>query len=176
MGGSSGVGASAIQLLRLALPDAIILATSSPKHHALLTSHGATAAFDYNSPSLVEEIKKASPTGEGVETILDAVNGVQVDPSLFQVLIGPKNFAEVATGQNVKDIPADIKHHLIFGRTLFDAPGGSNALAALGKLVDDGKYKLPVPVTVVGKGIEALGQGLETLSSGVSGTKLVVTL
>lgn len=176
LGGSSGVGAAAIQLLRIALPDAIIFATSSPKHFALATSRGATAVFDYKSPSVVEEIKKASPSGEGVEAIVDAVNGVQVDPSLFQVLTGPKNFAEVATGQNVKDVPADVKHYLVLGRNLSDAPGGSGALAVLGKLVDEGKYQVPVPITVVGKGFDAIGQGLEILKDGVSGTKLVVTL
>lgn len=101
---------------------------------------------------------------------------MQIDSSLLQVLTGPKYFAEVATGQNVKDVPADVKHSLVFGRQLFGAPGGASALAVLGKLVDEGKYKLPVPVTVVGKGFEAIGQGLETLKDGVSGTKLVVTL
>ena len=176
MGGSSAVGAAAIQLLRIALPDAVILATSSPKHHTLITSHGATAALNYKSPDLVEEIKKASPTGEGVEAILDAVNGIQIDPSLFQVLIGPKHFAEVATGQNVKDVPADVKHNLVFGRQLFGAPGGSGALAVLGRLVDEERYKLPVPITVVGKGFEAIEEGLKTLKDGVSGTKLVVSL
>ena len=160
----------------MALPDAVILTTSSPKHHDLVTAHGANAAFDYKSPSLAEEIKKASPNGNGVEAIIDAVNGVQVEPSLFQVLIGPKHFSEVATGQNVKDIPEDVKHHLTFGRTIFNAPGGSRALAVLEKLVDEGKYKLPVPVTVVGQGFDAIPKGLETLIGGVSGTKLVVTL
>lgn len=176
MGGSSAVGAAAIQLLRIALPDATILTTSSPKHHDLVTSHGATAAINYKSSNLVEEIKKASPTGEGVEAILDAVNGVAIDSSLLQVLTGPKNFAEVATGQNVKDVPADVKHSVVFGRQLFGAPGGASALAVLGKLVDEGKYKLPVPIKVVGKGFEAIEQGLQILKDGVSGTKLVVTL
>lgn len=176
VGGSSNVGAAAIQLLRIALPDATILTTSSPKHHALARSHGATAVFDYKSSNLVEQIKKASPNGEGVEAIIDAVNGVQIDPSVFQVLTGLKYLAEVATGQNLKDIPAGVKHSLVFGRSLFDAPGGSSALAVLGKLVDEGKYKLPAPITVVGKGFEAIGKGLETLKDGVSGTKLVVTL
>lgn len=176
LGGSSAVGAAAIQLLRLALPDATILATSSPKHNELVTSHGATAVINYKSTNLVEEIKKASPNGEGVEAILDAVNGVQIEPSLLQVLTGPKYFAEVATGYNVKDVPADVKHSVVIGTDLFNAPGGKSALAVLGKLVDEGKYKLPVPVTVVGKGFDAIGQGLKTLKDGVSGTKLVVTL
>lgn len=124
----------------------------------------------------MEEIGKASPSGEGVEAIIDAVNGVQIDPSLFQVLTGPKHFAEVATGQNVKDVPADVKHSLVFGRQLFSAPGGSSALAVLETLVAEEKFKLPVPITVVGKGFEAIGQGLEILKDGVSGTKLVVSL
>lgn len=124
----------------------------------------------------MEEIKKASPSGEGVEAIVDAVNGVADDPSLFEVLIGPKYFSEVATGTNSKDIPADVEHTLVFGRALFSAPGGSQALAVLGELIESGKYQLPVPVTIVGKGYDAIGEGLETLQTGVSATKLVVSL
>lgn len=176
LGGSSGVGASAILLLRLALPNVTILATSSPKHHAWIESLGATATFDYKSQNLVEEIKKASPSGNGVEALIDAVNSVALDPTLYQVLTGSKYFAEVATGQNVKDVPNDVKHHVVFGASILVAPGGSNLFSALGTLLEEGKYKLPTSSTVVGQGFDAIGQGLEILEKGVSGTKLVVSI
>lgn len=108
--------------------------------------------------------------------IVDAVNSVALDPNLFQVLTGPKHFAEIATGQNVKDVPTDVKHHMVFGAKVFGAPGGSNIFSALGTLMKEGKYKLPTSVTVVGQGFDAIGKGLEILEKGVSGTKLVVSI
>lgn len=160
----------------MALPNATILATSSSKHHSAIRSLGANAAFDYKSSTIVEDIKKASPTGVGVEAIIDAVNGVALNLSLLQVLTGPKEFAEIATGQNVKDVPSDIKHHLVFGSSVLGAPGGSNLFSALGTLLKEEKYRLPTSVTVVGQGLEAIGPGLEKLEQGISGTKLVVTI
>ncbi len=170
------MGASTIQLLRLALPDSIIFTTSSSKHHAALKSLGANAAFDYKSPNVVEEIKRASPTGEGVEVIIDAVNSVAIDPSFLEVLIGPKHFAEILTGQNIKNVPAGVQLHPVLSAKVFGHPGSENLFSALGDLIKEGKYKLPVPVTVVGKGFEAIGEGLQALKKGISGTKLVVNL
>ena len=175
-GGSSSVGAMAVQLLRLALPKAQILATASKQHHHTVKSLGADQVFDHSSPSLVEELKKASSSGEGVDAILDAVNGVAVNPSLFEVLTGPKAFAEVVTGRNVEKAPDGVKHSPVFGATVYGQPGGSNLFAALERLLAEGKLKLPTAVKVVGHGLESLSGGLEELRAGVSGTKLVVSL
>ncbi|KAL7902137.1 chaperonin 10-like protein [Trichoderma sp. SZMC 28014] len=105
VGGSSAVGAAAIQLLRIALPDAIIITTSSPNNHKHLMSLGATAALDYSTPDITSRVKQASSDGYGVEAILDTVNGVANSPGLLQTLTGPKLFAELVTGKFAKDIP-----------------------------------------------------------------------
>ena len=143
-----------------------------------MTSLGATSAFDYKSPNIVEEIKKASPNGQGVEAIIDPVNAVALEASFLQLLIGPKYFIEVSTGQNidVSKIPTDVKHRPVLGQTVLGYPGGSNLLAALAQLGEEGKFKVPLPVTVVGQGFDAIGEGLQILKKGVSGTKLVVSL
>lgn len=57
-GAGSTAGVYAIQLLRLAGYKKII-ATASKKHHEYLHDLGATDTFDYNSPSLVEDVSKA---------------------------------------------------------------------------------------------------------------------
>lgn len=124
----------------------------------------------------MELIKKASSGGKGVEAIVDVVNSVALDRSLFDVLVEPKEFAEVATGQNVKDIPSNIKHHLVLNFAVLKEPGGLNLFSALGGLIKEGRFKLPVPVTVVGRGFEAIEEGLNILRKGVSATKLVITL
>src|SRR2546429_3452255 len=69
-GGGSSVGAMAVQLLRLALPQAQILATASKRHHQTVQTLGADQVFDQSSPSIVEDLKKASSSGKGVDAIL----------------------------------------------------------------------------------------------------------
>ncbi|CAI6088582.1 unnamed protein product, partial [Clonostachys chloroleuca] len=57
-GGASGVGAAAIQVAKDAGFEPIFV-TASPKNHEPLLKAGASGAFDYNSPTVVEEIRKA---------------------------------------------------------------------------------------------------------------------
>lgn len=105
--------ASAIQVLRLVLPKNTILTTSSPKDSDALKSLGASDVHDYNSADIVKEIKDLSPAGQGVEAIIDAVGSVTTNPSLLQVLTGSKHFAQVITGRDFNDVPADVKYHSI---------------------------------------------------------------
>ncbi|KAL6898857.1 GroES-like protein [Trichoderma evansii] len=174
VGGSSAVGAAAVQLLRIALPDAIIITTSSPKHHEHLKSLGATIALDYNAPDITSRIKQASL--DGVEAILDTVNGVATDPGLLQTLTGLKLFAELVTGIFAKDIPEAVKHTLVFGKQIMSTPVADELFRALEGMIKSGQYKLPLPVKVIGHGLGDIEQGLEKLKAGVSGTKLVISL
>lgn len=177
VGGSSGVGASSVQLLRLALPLAVIITTNSPKHNDHVMKLGATTCTDRHDPNLVEKAKSACPGGDGVDAIIDAVGGSAENAGLFDVLRpdGPKLYSQVFTGNKVV-IPEGVSSVTIFGRMMFQLPGGMFAMSKLVDLVDDGKFKLPLQVNVSGNGLEAIGPGLEKLKAGVSGTKLVVSL
>jgi NADPH:quinone reductase-like Zn-dependent oxidoreductase len=177
LGGSSGVGASAVQLLRAALPHATILATNSPKHNAHVMNIGATECIDRNEPDIVASIKSASPAGQGVDAILDAVAGAVENPRLFETLRhdGPRLYSQVFTGARVA-IPEGVSAQTVFGRMTFQVQGGISAMDKLVDLVDMGQFKLPLRVVVVGKGLESIGSGIEVLKAGVSGTKLVVSL
>ena len=177
LGGSSGVGAAAIQLLRLALPSATILTTSSAKHHDHLLSLGATRCFERSAHEDTSAIKAATPGGSGVDAILDAVTAATSEPAVFNALnsAGPKLYSQPVTGQNV-EIPEGINATVVFGRQIFAAKGGISAMRSLAELVQSGKYQLPVKVEVLGKGFPAIEQGLDKLMRGVSGTKFVVSL
>jgi NADPH:quinone reductase-like Zn-dependent oxidoreductase len=177
LGGSSGVGAAAIQLLRLALPSAIILTTSSAKHHAHLLSLGATKCFERSAQDDTSAIKAASPGGSGVDAILDTLSAAASQPAVFTALnsTGPKIYSQVVTGANV-EVPEGIKSTVIFGRQIFDAKGGMTAMPGLASLIENEKYKLPFKVEVIGKGFDTIEQGLDKLMKGVSGTKYVVSL
>ncbi|KAI5918857.1 chaperonin 10-like protein [Camillea tinctor] len=58
-GGATSVGIVAIQLAKAA-GFSPIFTTASSKNHATLKEYGATKCFDYNSPSVLEDIKAAA--------------------------------------------------------------------------------------------------------------------
>jgi len=177
LGGSSSVGSSAVELLRRSLPSATIIATSSLAHSERLKSLGATAVVDYKTPTLVADIKAATPDGKGVDAIIDTVASGASEAGIFDVLRpdGPKKVAEIATGAQIQ-APAGVTKELVFGRSLYSTPGGENTLNALGSLIAEGKFTVPLQVKIVGTGFEAVAKGLEQLKAGVSGTKLVASL
>ncbi|KAK3369342.1 chaperonin 10-like protein [Lasiosphaeria ovina] len=178
VGGSSALGAATLQLLRLALPPStVILATSSPKHHShLVSALGATAALDRNSPELAAQARAACPGGRGVDAIIDAVGGAS--DTVFDALdpAGPRRYAQVWTGGPEIVAPAGIDSVLFRGRDLPRVYGAADPMPALQRLLEQGAYKLPLPISVVGHGLDGLQRGLELMRRGVSGEKLVVTL
>lgn len=179
IGGSSGVGASAIQLLRLAVPSIQIITTASLSHHSQLISLGATTCVDRTTPDIVGAVRAASTGGLGVDAILDAVGGAgnENQPGLFNTLRahGSRLYSAVFTGSQVS-LPEGVEATTSSGRQTFEVSGGRSAMSALAKLAEDGKFKAPLKIEVVGNGLESIGGGLEKLKMGVSRTKLVVSL
>jgi threonine dehydrogenase-like Zn-dependent dehydrogenase len=119
----------------------------------------------------------ATLNGAGVDAIIDVVGAAAGQPAVFSALDpkGPKLYSQVATGSAV-DIPDGVSATLIRGPELFARPEGDRLLPGLAELLENGKYRLPVCVEVVGKGLNAIEPGLRRLQRGVSGTKLVVSL
>lgn len=177
IGGSSAVGSNAIQLLRLALPHATILTTSSAEHHAHLRSLGATHVFERTAQADPSAIKAATPNGAGVDAILDAVAVAGSQPSIFDALSasGPRLYAYPMAGQPIQ-VPQGVNGTLIFGRKIFGAKGGFRAMPALTQLLEDGKYHLPTPVETFGKGFEVILPALDKLKAGTSGRKYAVAI
>lgn len=179
LGGSSAVGAATIQLLRLALPGCKVLATSSPRHHAYITDTlGAHGAIDRGSATLPEDVKAQTMRSRGVDAIIDAVGAAGMSRHVFDALdpSGPKRYAQVWTGDQVIDVPSAVESVMFRGRDLPQLPGNKNIMQSLQVLLEERRYKLPLPVRKVGHGFEALETGLELMRRGVSGEKLVVTI
>lgn len=179
LGGSSALGAAAIQLLRLAVPTCKILVTSSPKHHGRITEYlGADHVFDRNSASLVEDVKSSTEHGNGVDSILDTVGAANSAGGIFDTLDpgGRKRYAQVWTGEDEVQVPDGVESVLFRSRDFGQLQGGSNIMDGLQRLLEQGKYKLPLPVRNVGTGAEGLNQGLDLMRNGVSGEKLVVSV
>lgn len=176
LGGSSAVGAAAIQLLRMALPGATILTTSSIRHHSHLISLGATKCFDRSVQ--VQELIASTQNSLGVDGILDAVGAAADEPSIFEFLnpSGPRLYSQVLTGKTVR-IPNGVRSKAeIAARQLFTLPGGMIVMSAPADLLHSGRYKLPVKVEVVGTGLDSIPHGLDILKNGVSGTKCVISM
>jgi NADPH:quinone reductase-like Zn-dependent oxidoreductase len=176
LGGSSATGAAAIQLLRKAYPSLPILATSSVKHYARLNDLGATYVVDYKSPSVVADIKAASPGAAGVEVIIDCVSAGASQTDISDVLdpAGSKRYAAIITGVPVP-VPEGVKKLDVSAWSMVDMQGGKQLIPSLTKLVEEGKYRVPLPVRVVGHGLEELPNVLDEVKT-VSGEKMVVTL
>ncbi|RYP28693.1 hypothetical protein DL767_007090 [Monosporascus sp. MG133] len=158
LGCSSAVGAAAIQLLQMALPSAVIVATSSEAHHARLRSLRATACLERAAQQDSAAPKAATPGGAGFDAF-------RAD--------GPKLYPLVMTRPDAK-VPERLQVTLVGAQDMLDIE--PNPMAYLVKLVGEGKYKLPVKIEVVGKGFQALEKSLERFPFRISGTKLVVTL
>lgn len=179
LGGSSALGAAIIQLLRLALPHCKILVTSSPKNHSHLTNTlGANGAFDRNSTSLIREVKSASPGSRGVDAIIDAVGAGSTQRHIFEAFDpnGPKRYAQVWTGDEEIEAPSGVDSVMFRGRDMSRLRGAKNIMLSLQALLEENKYKLPLPVHKVGDGFDALEKGLDLMRKGVSGEKLVVAI
>ena len=179
LGGSSALGASTIQLLRISLPNSTIFATSSPKHHNPIEGVlGANKAFDRSSVSLVEEVKSATPGGQGIDAIIDCVGAGATERHIFDVFdpSGAKKYAQVWTGDDEIKAPHGVDSTMFRGRDMPALPGHPNIMLGLQDLLEDGRYKLPVPVRHLGDQLEALVEGVELMGRGISGEKLVVTL
>ncbi|KAJ7035616.1 putative quinone oxidoreductase [Mycena alexandri] len=176
LGGSSAVGAAAIQLLRRAYPSLPILATSSVKHNARLIDLGATHVVDYKSSTVVADIAAASPGAPGVDVIIDCVSAGASQTDICDVLdpAGSKRYAAVLTGVPVP-VPEGVNHIVTGGYSMFEMKGGKEIIPSLTKLVEEGMYKVPLPVRVVGHGLEELPNVLDEVKA-VSGEKVVLTL
>ncbi|RYP16368.1 hypothetical protein DL765_005148 [Monosporascus sp. GIB2] len=176
LGGSSAVGSAAIQLLRKAHPSLPILATSSPKHHQMVKALGATYVMDYKSSSVVSDIKAASPNAVGVDMILDCVAAGANQTDICDTLDsgGPKRYAGVITGQKIP-VPPGVNFVDASALSMWTMPGGLELIPSLTALVEEGKYRVPLPVRVLAHGLEELPKVMDEIQR-ASGEKLLVTL
>lgn len=176
LGGASAVGANTIQLLRVAYPSLPILATAWPKHYAHVLNLGASKVVDYKSPSVVADLKDGSSNGAGVDVIIDCVSAGARQTDICDVLdlAGSRRYASVRTGVGIR-VPEDVGQILASAEFTLNGVGGNTIIPTLKKLVENGMYKPPLPVRVVGHGLEILPDVLDEVKT-ASCEKLVLTL
>lgn len=94
-GGSSSVGATAIQLAVASGLD--VIATASSSNHAFIRSIGAREVFDYKSPSVIEDIVAILKYSELVG-IYDAIGNI-ISSTLLAAIT--KHLAQTITAVGV---------------------------------------------------------------------------
>ena len=72
-------------------------------------------------------------------------------------------------------VPEGVNNLDFSALSMLDMQGGKQLISLLTGLVEEGVYRVPLPVTVVGHGLEALPDVLDKVKT-ASGEKVVVTL
>ena len=142
-------------------------------------SLGATRCFDKTARDDPSVVKPATPEVSGVDSILDPVGASYDHSVLFECFRsdGPKIYSRVVTSPDAVQVPSGTKETALFTRNIHNTKGGMNAMPGFTTLVENGQYKLPVKVEVVGKGFHAIEPALDRhMKEGVSGGKYVVSL
>jgi NADPH:quinone reductase-like Zn-dependent oxidoreductase len=179
-GGSTSVGANAIQLARNA--GYRVVATASPRNFDWVRSLGADAVVDYRSPTAVDDLVAAigdSPLAGGL-----AIGSGSLRPCITVAArtAGSKRVASAHPGP-----PTTVRARLarrrgvavsvIWGGTLKDNEVGAAIYADfLPTALSTGAYCAEPVATVVGTGLDAIPDALAQLRAGISATKLVVSL
>ncbi|TPX14595.1 uncharacterized protein E0L32_005287 [Thyridium curvatum] len=181
-GASTSVGSSAIQLAVAAGYE--VITTASPGNFARAKRLGASAVFDYNSPTVKEDLVAAF---RGKRTA-GAVPNAGLDFSVYPAVIdacavvvasvpGKKFLACTMARPNLDELPEGVEGKFV------DVLRPDTELAYkiyreyLPAALADGSFVAEPKAQVIGKGLEAIQGGLDQFQSKVlSATKLVVTL
>ncbi|PYH32172.1 zinc-binding alcohol dehydrogenase family protein [Aspergillus neoniger CBS 115656] len=176
-GGASSVGATTIQLAVAA--GLTVITTASAHNHKLVKSLGATAVFDYKSPTVVDDVVNALTNTEFIG-VYDAVS----EPASLEMVraVLDQLKADVRT---ICVIPYDKpteRFAPIFISSNF-LTFDSNKHVAKGiwkdfvfKALENGRLQPKPDPKVVGKGLEKVQEAVDILKKGVSAKKIVVTL
>jgi NADPH:quinone reductase-like Zn-dependent oxidoreductase len=178
-GGSTGVGANAIQLARNA--GYRVVATASPRNFDFLRSLGAADVVDRNSPSAVNELV-AAVEARPLAGSLAIGNGSL--PPVMKVAArqpGSRRVSSAAPGIVTRLLalraPRGVQVSGIWGGSLKDNRVGPAIYADfLPTALASGAYRAEPPAEIVGHGLAAIPEGLARLRKGVSARKLVVTM
>lgn len=168
-GGSSSVGAAAIQLASNA--GYRVLATSSTANFEVCRECGASEVFDYKSGTIAKDIAHAVGSDQfvGLYNAIGIPESFDVVTPIMEALGG----GIVANTKPPGKLPENIKARFVLGVGDFSFPVWENFVT---DALASGKLKcLPQP-KVVGKGLESLQAAFDVRDGPVSGHKIVVEL
>jgi len=173
-GGASSVGSNAIQVAVAAGYE--VITTASPKNFESVKKLGASEVFDYNSPTITEDLMTALK-GKTMAGALDCIGGPAWEVVLDVVSQSNGKRFIATTKRGFPDPPEGVTLKHIFGTTLKDNEVGKAIYEDfLPKALQAGSF-VPAPEPlIVGQGLENIQVAVDRYSKGVSARKLVVTL
>lgn len=172
-GGSSSVGALTIQL---AVASGVkVITTASAHNFDFCRECGASSVFDYNSPSVVEDVISAVKScGADFAGLYDSISlPTHSYPSTLPILsqLGGGSLACVLSGP--ESPPSNVKVGQVMGISELTHELWRDYITPA---LEKGQLRCLPPPLVVGRGLEAVQQGLEENKKGVSARKVVVEL
>ncbi|KAE9380901.1 GroES-like protein [Stipitochalara longipes BDJ] len=173
-GGSSSVGALAIQLA--VASGAKVIAVASSHNHELVKGLGAIEAIDYNKSSVVEDVVKAiQSVGGDFQGIYDAISSQNSYEYVLPIAekLGGANVITTLPPPEIVSAGIKIGHIMSPINPAVTGPVWEHYITPALK---QGKLKcLPEPL-VVGKRLGSIQKGLDTNKAGVSAKKVVIEL
>ncbi|KAF3395901.1 Zinc-binding alcohol dehydrogenase domain-containing protein cipB [Penicillium rolfsii] len=183
-GGSSSVGATAIQL---AVASGLhVIATASSSNHAFVKSLGAHTIFDYISPTVVEDVLATLKTSQ-LAGVYDAIGNKMSTTSLVAITEKiPRPVPAVAVHPcehptaKFNPKPSEYNIYRLSSYGIAYPPNEAIGVAVWETFVpaalESGQLQVKPDPVVIGHGLESIQQGLEVQKAGVSAKKIVVTL
>ncbi|KAF9772443.1 hypothetical protein IL306_009861 [Fusarium sp. DS 682] len=179
-GGSTSVGCNIVQLAKAAGFE--VITTSSPKNFDYLKKLGASQTFDYNSPTIKEDLLAAV---EG-KVVAGAIANGGLDVSVYPSIVEACAAVALSSPDNCKLVPLTMvpRFQIPEGvETKFVVPLTTDKELAswifneyISDALANGSF-VPAPeAKVVGHGLDSLQSALDALDAGVSAKKIVVTM
>ncbi|ODM22810.1 hypothetical protein SI65_00399 [Aspergillus cristatus] len=178
-GGSSSVGATAIQLA--AASGLRVVTTASGSNFDFVKSLGASLVFNYQAESLVENVvKKLSQAESELVGVYDAISEEKSIAPIAEILerLG-KNGLRIASVLPYKEargldarfvfaLHLAMSEHEQIGKAIWEdfVPGA----------LDNGQLQAKPDPVVVGKGLESVQHALDVQMKGVSARKVIIDL
>lgn len=171
-GGASSVGSNAIQLAVAAGYE--VVTTASAKNFAYVKSLGAAEVFDYNSPTVIDDLV-AALKGKTLIGGVDSI-GPEATPQTVEVVKRSQGVKFVATAKGgLDDDVVGVK--MVYATTLKDNEVGKAVYEDfLPKALEKKTYIAAPEPLVVGSGLDRIQEAVDVLAKGISARKVVVTL
>ena len=172
--GASSVGSNAIQLAAAAGYE--VVTTASPKNFEYVKKLGAGQVFDYNSPTVSDDLLKYFEHKK-IAGALDCVGGAGWGICAEVVRKSPGAKFVATTKRGFPDPPEGITMKAVFGTTIKDNQVGAAVYSDfLPKALQAGTF-VPAPEPLIaGKGLEDVQAAVDLHKKGVSAKKVVVVL
>ncbi|KAI8711367.1 PKS-ER domain-containing protein [Fusarium sp. LHS14.1] len=178
-GGASSVGATAIQLA--AASGVTVVTTASPANHKFVNRLGASAAFDYKSPTVVDDIAKALKETEfigvydaiGADSSFDAVSDIldRLDKSVPVASVLPSS----KSTERFKPT-----YGMVVAFAIVQEPnqhvGEWIWKTFIPEALENGSFQAKPDPSVSGHGLDDVQSAMDLQRKGVSAKKIVVSL